>query len=820
LPEPGENFLGFHLIRNLGRGAVGRVYLAKQGGLADRLVVLKVAPQLWGESQSLARLQHTNIVPVYSTHEENGLQAICMPYLGAVTLAEALRKIHAECLPASGDFFRTLLRHADYPGAAAAVALEPMAGRSYADAVLWIGLQLARGLAHAHQRGLAHCDIKPANILLSDDGVPMLLDFNVAVETCHGSKVANVMGGTLAYMSPEQLLAVADRPIHLDGRTDVFSLGLVLFELLAGKPPYDVVTDDAGTVFRQLTEACDTAGFDLRRANPAVTPATEAIVLKCLHPDVAKRYQTAAALAEDLERQLDHRPLTHAGEPSAAERARKWVRRNRWLTSGPAIACGVAMLLFGAAAVSLTVARQRKIDEFNKTVAMAADQFADARLELQSAQMALATANDDLAAKQKGEAALARYGVRNDADWAARDTVRFLPVDDRRRLLEDADTLLFLLDRANRVGAADLRAKQADTLTTAERFRLACDHAANRRDADALTVLQHVCRAEPDHVGAWFLRGHTHARLRQFGDAAGAFSTCIVLRPRLAQAFFQRGLAYHAMRDYPQALTDFDQVVRLEPGYAEGFVRRGVTRQFLNRFAAAADDFTAAIDLGERTPRLFILRSRSKAWAGDAGGAEADMDRAMTIIPTDEGGWVERGLGRFHQPHPGGRVSADPAKAKAAASDFEAALKINSRSYPALQNLSMIYCDHARDDAKAAAVLETMRKHYPDDILVRRAWAVVCARLGQIDEALREAAACRRIDSTPLALYQLAGVYAHAGKSKPEHTAEAIRLLAWAVSQGYGGPLLETDIDTEPLRAHDGFRKIVASYRELTALGR
>ncbi len=181
---------------------------------------------------------------------------------------------------------------------------------------------------------------------------------------------------------------------------------------------------------------------------------------------------------------------------------------------------------------------------------------------------------------------------------------------------------------------------------------------------------------------------------------------------------------------------------------------------------------------------------------------------------------MERGLGRFDQPKPGAAVTVDRARVGDAARDFEAALKINPRSYAALQNLSMIYCEHARDDAKASAILETMRKHYPDDLLVRRARAVVFARLGQMDEALREAAACRRLDPSPLSLYQLAGVYAHAGKTRPEHTAEAVRLLAWAVSEGYGGPLLETDIDTEPLRDNQGFRKVVAAYRELTALGR
>ncbi len=164
--------------------------------------------------------------------------------------------------------------------------------------------------------------------------------------------------------------------------------------------------------------------------------------------------------------------------------------------------------------------------------------------------------------------------------------------------------------------------------------------ASARRDGEAMALLGQIGRDEPEHVGAWFLRGHLHARLRQYGEAVGAFATCIVLRPQFAQAYFQRRLAFHAMRDYPQALTDFDQVVRLEPTYAEGFVRRGVTRQFLNRFPEAVADFTTAIDCGERTPRVFILRSRSKAWAGDAVGGKATCGgRWRSPRPTRPAGW-------------------------------------------------------------------------------------------------------------------------------------------------------------------------------------
>src|SRR5262249_7179246 len=103
MPGAGDDFLGFRLLEELGRGAFGRVFLARQGDLADRQVVLKISADLHGESQTLAQLQHTNIVPVYSVHRARPFQAVCMPYFGATTLADVLKRLHEEpSLPDSG----------------------------------------------------------------------------------------------------------------------------------------------------------------------------------------------------------------------------------------------------------------------------------------------------------------------------------------------------------------------------------------------------------------------------------------------------------------------------------------------------------------------------------------------------------------------------------------------------------------------------------------------------------------------------------------------------------------------------------------------
>src|SRR5262249_23342097 len=168
-------------------------------------VGLKIADDVAGESRTLAQLQHTNIVPIYSLHRSGPFQAVCMPYFGRTTLARVVEQLSGRAsLPSSGRELKSTLDRlpsetvastgsprqpatsppqADPAPAAEAGGWGHMDGLSYVEAVLWLGSQLADGLAHAHERGILHRDLKPANVLLADDGRPMLLDFNLAEDT-------------------------------------------------------------------------------------------------------------------------------------------------------------------------------------------------------------------------------------------------------------------------------------------------------------------------------------------------------------------------------------------------------------------------------------------------------------------------------------------------------------------------------------------------------------------------------------------------------------------------------------------------------------
>ncbi|MCA9215097.1 MAG: serine/threonine protein kinase [Planctomycetales bacterium] len=249
-PTVGDKVGDFELVEELGRGTFGIVFLAKQGELEDRFVALKLTTIADIEARYLARLQHTNIVPIYSIHRFDGLFGICMPFVGRKTLAENNTTPRTE------------------------------------SELLQIVLQLAQGLEHAHQRGIVHRDLKPANVLLGDDGVAMLLDFNLSADVVNGGKSNVMVGGTLPYLAPEHLRAI-QTGTDVDQRSDVYSLGVILFELLTGTLPFQKRHGSFNSVIEGM--------IDDRENEPnwlllnGRSPGTIAIVKKMICADLQSR---------------------------------------------------------------------------------------------------------------------------------------------------------------------------------------------------------------------------------------------------------------------------------------------------------------------------------------------------------------------------------------------------------------------------------------------------------------------------------------------------------------------------------------------------
>ena len=472
-PEVGQEFLGFRLVGELGRGAFGRVYLAHQGDLADRPVALKVSTGCFAESQKLARLQHTHIVPIYSFHRAGPLQAVVMPYYGPTTLADVLETLgRHDTLPASGKgLVSTLHSRRTRSGVIAAVrppsapvapsasiegrpesptadspatltTLRMLEGLSYVEAALWIGARLAEGLAHAHERGVLHRDLKPANVLLTDEGQPMLLDFNLAEDVKALGEAAGRVGGTLPYMAPEHLTAYQGQPADVDARSDIYALGVILYELLTGRHPFGKQPLALDRMIRDRTRLPPPA----RTLNRGVTPAVDSILRRCLAPNPARRYQTAAELQEDLDRQRQHRPLRHAPNPSVRERVVKWFRRNpRAVTATRmGLAAGVLLALLTAGLLwrGEQVARYESADRLKGF----RDDLAAARLLLGAR---AADVDERVEGRQAAQRALDRYPVDADGRWRDQPSFQRLSEEEKGRVQTELGEALVLLASAD-----------------------------------------------------------------------------------------------------------------------------------------------------------------------------------------------------------------------------------------------------------------------------------------------------------------------------------------------------------------------------------
>jgi tetratricopeptide (TPR) repeat protein len=309
-PKPGDSFMGFALQRELGRGAFARVFLAMEPALGNRLVAVKISLKGAAEAQTLGRLDHPNIVPIHAVQkdEHSGLSVVCMPYLGSATLCDVLDRAFADpSRPARARVILEVGRDLGPSDQALPCQSAPspwLQGGTYVDGVVHLGAQLADALSFVHARGICHRDLKPSNILLLPDGTPMLLDFNLAFDK---QSVEPRLGGTVPYMAPEHLLdgSQGHHAFCLDERSDLFSLGVILYELLTGVHPFGPIplnhlTAETRTLLIQRQRRLPKR---LREANPQVDQSVAQVIERCLAFEPAGR-PSAAEVRDAFRRTL------------------------------------------------------------------------------------------------------------------------------------------------------------------------------------------------------------------------------------------------------------------------------------------------------------------------------------------------------------------------------------------------------------------------------------------------------------------------------------------------------------------------------------
>jgi serine/threonine protein kinase len=423
----------FRLIREIGRGGMGVVYEAMQLSLGRRVAVkvLSMAAALdqrqlqrfRNEAQAAAQLHHTNIVPVYAVGCERSVHFYAMQLIEGRSLAQliaTMRKMAREeseidddrtqavndppkpAAPAkelpfsrslevepstvsrsliSATRSRSLSAADDAINPASIAGLHSRRRQSFFRTVARLGVQAAEALDYAHRAGVIHRDVKPANLLLDDAGTLWITDFGLAqLQSDQQLTQAGETVGTLQYMSPEQ---ASGRAVLLDQRTDIYSLGVTLYELLTLERAYSGQTREA-----LLNQIQNQDPRPPRAIDKTIPPELETIITTALAKEPAERYSNARAMADDLLRYLRDEPIL-ARKPSLRSRALKWGRRHRSLVAGTvvvsilaAVGSIVAAVLIAAEQAKTSAAYDRereRLVEANNQRARAEKSFGQAR---------------------------------------------------------------------------------------------------------------------------------------------------------------------------------------------------------------------------------------------------------------------------------------------------------------------------------------------------------------------------------------------------------------------------------------------------------
>lgn len=355
-PKQGDSFSGMTLIKKFGEGSFARVFLASEAD-TNRMVVLKICSSYNHELDVVRSLDHPNIVRFLSVRSDSnlGLSAICMPYVSNTTVKDVIDIVDEMAeIPLKAEFLINMINEEAVPNSIS--PNDSSRGMPYVDIVVGVGAKLVEVLTYLQGRNVCHGDIKPDNILIGQELNPILVDFNLATQSGDGTQIR---GGTIAYMAPELLEQIASpdsgerRGINI--QTDLFSLGVTLYEMLTGSLPFQVsnkyhTKDEAA---REMLEQQAKPITPIRKHNRLVDPGLAYSIEKCLQYNASQRWGSLDEFNASLTHSL-----------TVSNRLRRWIiGRSNFLVAS-SIACAFfiifsipwhssAFSLLGGLAVSL-----------------------------------------------------------------------------------------------------------------------------------------------------------------------------------------------------------------------------------------------------------------------------------------------------------------------------------------------------------------------------------------------------------------------------------------------------------------------------------
>ena len=885
-PSVGTRFADFEITRIIGQGTFGRVFIAKQGELAERHVVLKVTGQRSLEPERLARLQHANIVPVYSVHNVDRLMAVCMPYFGETTLSHVIDELSKGAgVPKTGAAICAALsslnssqgRGGRSNDASGNTAERPndswheLEQRSYVDACLWIVRGIAQGLAHAHRRGIIHQDLKPANILMADDGRPMLLDFNAALDKRNDASSVLCVGGTLPYMAPEHVRSLRGVGVA-DSRCDVFSLGVLFYQLLTLRLPYPdrSWSDPIGAIADR-----ENGLPSLRKSQPQASAAIEAIVNRCLDPDPTKRYQSAEELEDDLDRQLRNQPLRHIKEPWR-ERSRKWRRRSPRLTVALKVATGCMLLL---AAVSWTISSRYARLEQLRSSAVRSSRVLNRQLHSLYVPLAICGIHDDSfqhAWRTTSElTAMYRLG---SGDLESSPLYVHLPEEERLQVRHDLSELLYLRSEAQRKIAlsqtdADARLyelqqarrwnrqgidlhepQQVPHVLTMQRERLlwhmdseqkqleTSSNSSQSRLAGQVTIPPLAPDALPKmsvHTTSSLISAVEALRNRQFRFALEHLEVVRQDYPVSYSTWILLGNANTGLRRFREADHCYTTAAALWKSSSVPIWLRGLERLTCGRYADAIEDFSKVLQREPSDWSALLNRAVARYELKDYQEADKDLTSALRYGATQTRLFflrarVRQKLGMLTEAEEDRqeglrRIPTDelswiargiarlPNDVDGALDDFREAWRRYPYSRPAQRNMAYVLGERLNDQDAALVILNNLvntEGAHVDDIVSR---GVYHARQGNRDAAIADAHLALKTSATDKVHYQVACIYSLTSRHDSVDKTTALAHLGQSLRLNHSqwGKLAQTDSDLDPIRNDVRFAELLQAAETL-----